>query len=43
MADEQTMKDHIADLMIEIANLYERIRQLESEREQLQRQVAQHG
>jgi hypothetical protein len=38
--DEQTMKDYIEDLLVEREQLYERIRQLETEREQLQRQVA---
>lgn len=41
--DLQTAKDFIEDLLRERADLYERIRQLEAERDQWQRQAMAHG
>lgn len=41
--DLQTAKDYIEDLLRERAQLYERIRQLEAERDQWQRQAMSHG
>ena len=41
--DATTARDMIEDLHLEIAELRERIRQLEAERDQWQRQVMSHG
>jgi len=40
--DASTFRDMIEDLQIEIAQLRERIRQLEAERDQWQRQAMNH-
>ena len=41
--DESTARDMIEDLQLEIAELRKRIRQLEAERDQWQRQAISHG
>jgi membrane protein involved in colicin uptake len=41
--DLQTAKDYIEDLEMERAQLYERIRQLEAERDQWQKQAMTNG
>ena len=41
--DLQTAKDYIEDLLRERAQLYERIRQLEAERDQWQKQAMTNG
>jgi len=41
--DAATARDMIEDLQLEIADLRERIRQLEAERDQWQRQAMSHG
>lgn len=41
--DAQTARDMIEDLQLEIAELRERIRQLEAERDQWQRQAVNNG
>jgi FtsZ-binding cell division protein ZapB len=41
--DESTARDMIEDLQLEIAELRKRIRQLEAERDQWQRQAMSHG
>jgi phage shock protein A len=42
MMDLQTAKDYIEDLLRERAQLYERIRQLEAERDQWQTKAVSH-
>lgn len=39
MADEQTMKDHIEDLLIEQASLLKQIRQLTKDKEHLRKML----
>ncbi len=41
--DAQTARDFIEDLQLQVAQLLERIRQLEAERDQWQRQAMNNG